>query len=51
MINEQQQTKAINKTSGPCIILAGAGTGKSRTIRQKIIKLIQNDAVKLEKIL
>jgi len=29
------QKKAIQKTKGPCIILAGAGTGKTYTIRKK----------------
>jgi DNA helicase II / ATP-dependent DNA helicase PcrA len=45
------QDKAINKTKGPCIILAGAGTGKTYTIRQKLIHLIKNNHYKPEEIL
>ncbi|MGE0792666.1 MAG: ATP-dependent helicase [Candidatus Woesearchaeota archaeon] len=38
-INKAQE-KAILKTEGPCVILAGAGTGKSHTIRQKIKHMV-----------
>ncbi len=34
-LNKQQQ-KAVKKTEGPCVILAGAGTGKSFTMVEKI---------------
>jgi len=33
--------EAIEKTSGPCVILAGAGTGKTHTIVEKIKYLIR----------
>ncbi len=36
-----QQKKAIEQIQGPCIILAGAGTGKTFTIVEKIKYLIQ----------
>ncbi|MFW5977258.1 MAG: ATP-dependent DNA helicase, partial [Candidatus Nanoarchaeia archaeon] len=43
--------QAINKTSGPCVIRAGAGTGKSYTIRMKIKKLLEEGLVAPEEIL
>lgn len=42
--------KAIQKAKGPCLILAGAGTGKTHTIVEKIKHLIQNDIYKPERI-
>ena len=41
---------AIEKTQGPCIILAGAGTGKTYTIVEKIKYLIENKIYLPEKI-
>ncbi len=38
MTSAQQQ--AINKTEGPTIILAGAGTGKSYTLKKKAVHLV-----------
>ena len=37
------QQNAIEKTSGPCLIMAGAGTGKTYTIIKKIAHLIENN--------
>ncbi|MEK6818725.1 MAG: ATP-dependent DNA helicase [Nanoarchaeota archaeon] len=42
--------QAIKKTSGPCVILAGAGTGKTHTIVEKIKYLINNNIYPPEKI-
>ena len=39
-LNESQKT-AINYVSGPCLILAGAGSGKTKVIINKIIHLIK----------
>ncbi|CAL4325620.1 UvrD-helicase domain-containing protein [Buchnera aphidicola] len=36
------QKKAINYIKGPCLILAGAGSGKTKVIINKIIHLVQN---------
>ncbi len=41
---------AINKISGPCVVLAGAGTGKTHTIVEKIKHLISTKAYKPESI-
>lgn len=40
----------IEKTRGPCVILAGAGTGKTHTIVEKIKYLIKNKVYSPERI-
>ena len=35
-----QQLEAVNYDDGPCLIVAGAGTGKTKTLTTKIAKLI-----------
>lgn len=42
--------KAIQKKEGPCVILAGAGTGKTYTIVEKVKYLVENKIVNPEKI-
>ncbi len=46
-----QQELAIEKTSGPCVILAGAGTGKSYTVIKKIGNLVSSNIVESDEIL
>lgn len=46
-MNEQSP---IQKTKGPCAILAGAGTGKTYTIVEKIKYLLENNIYQPEKI-
>lgn len=37
-----QQLAAVNYDGGPCLIVAGAGTGKTKTLTTKIAKLISD---------
>ena len=38
-----QQRKAAEIISGPVIVFAGAGSGKTRTLTYRIANMIQND--------
>ncbi|MDP3974619.1 MAG: UvrD-helicase domain-containing protein [bacterium] len=46
-----QQKEAVKKTKGPSIILAGAGSGKTRVLVAKVIYLIKNHKINPSNIL
>ena len=49
-LNDKQKA-AVMHNRGPLLIIAGAGTGKTRVITSKILHLIQNDKMKSSEIL
>jgi len=49
-LNPEQQ-KPVLQTDGPMIILAGAGSGKTRVITQKVVYLIEGKGVSTDSIL
>lgn len=46
----KEQYEAVNVKNGPCLVIAGAGTGKTRTLVHRLAKLIE-DGVSPENIL
>lgn len=47
----KQQYEAVVKVEGPVLILAGAGSGKTRTITYRIAHMIQNEGINSYQIL
>lgn len=47
----QEQKKAVTHGAGPCLVLAGPGSGKTFTIVNRIKHLIEKDKVRPEEIL
>lgn len=50
MLLNKQQIQAINIIKGPCLVLAGAGSGKTSVIVNKIITLINKYGYKVSEI-
>ncbi len=38
----EQQLEAVNHIDGPCLVMAGAGSGKTKVLTNRIVNLIEN---------
>ena len=49
-LNENQQI-AVNHVDGPCMVLAGPGSGKTRVITYRIVNMVMNEGIPPTRIL
>ncbi|MFH1648115.1 MAG: UvrD-helicase domain-containing protein, partial [Patescibacteria group bacterium] len=47
----ENQLKAVKHKSGPLLVVAGAGTGKTRVITERVKHLIENEKIKPQEVL
>lgn len=47
----EQQIEAVKHTEGPLLILAGAGTGKTKTLTTRLVYIIQNNLAKIHEVM
>ena len=46
-LNENQQ-EAVKHVDGPCMVLAGPGSGKTRVITYRIVNMVMNEGIRSE---
>ncbi|MYG00483.1 AAA family ATPase, partial [Candidatus Poribacteria bacterium] len=51
MILDKNQIKAINHFTGPAIVVAGPGSGKTTVVTERILNLIQSHNIPPKNIL
>ena len=49
-LNKNQQI-AVNHVDGPCMVLAGPGSGKTRVITYRIVNMVMNEGIPPTRIL
>ncbi|MDY2737160.1 UvrD-helicase domain-containing protein, partial [Intestinibacter sp.] len=49
-LNENQQM-AVKHVDGPCMVLAGPGSGKTRVITYRIVNMVMNEGIPPTRIL
>ena len=50
MLNEKQ-FEAVNTVKGPVVIIAGPGTGKTKTLVERVVNILVNEKTEPNKII
>ena len=50
MLNEKQ-LEAVNTTEGPVVVVAGPGTGKTKTLIERVVNILVNKKVDANRIM